>query len=155
RQPESVAVDAAEYYLKESVLQLAAEYDRSWDEQAAKDWKVRHDHFQGSQKRIEELKTRIGAEDLSRDELLELAQRQAEKDGYASTLPIMERAVERFPNDPVILYNVGGVRLSLGDEAGLNDLNRAGELDKTLKLAASDLAFNYLRSKGRLDEARQ
>lgn len=153
-QPGPVTIDAASEFLKNGVEKFAAEFDRTWDEHAAKEWKTRHNHFRESQKRIEELHAKISADDLTREDILELAERQAEKDGFIASLPIMLVAAEKFPDDPVILYNLGGMRLSLDDEQGLEDLNRAIELDKNYKLAASDLAFNFLRSKGRLDDAR-
>jgi Zn-dependent protease with chaperone function len=113
RQPKPAAADAATYFLNDGGRSLAAEYDRAWDEQATKDWKNRHLHFQESHKRIVELNTKVSAEELSRDELLELAERQAEREGIAASLPTMLKAAERFPDDPVVLFNIGGVRLSL------------------------------------------
>lgn len=153
RFPDQTEATAATYFLNDQGRAAAAEFDTMWDEQAAKEWHKRHAHFKESQKRIEQLSS--CTDDLSRDEILELAQRQAEKDGLEASMPFIMKAAERFPDDPLVLYNMGGVRLSLDDESGLRDLERAVELDKTFKLAASDLAFSYLRGKGRLDEARR
>ena len=152
RVPEATGENAAEHFLKKGCDLIIGEYDYDWDEQAEKQWRKRHEHFSDSQKRITELNTKT--DELSRDELLELAQRQAERDGLAASLPILELINHRFPDDAVVLYNLGGVRLSLDNESGLHDLDRAAELDASYKYAVNDLAFNYLRSKGRIDEAR-
>jgi Zn-dependent protease with chaperone function len=151
RVPAAADENAAEHFLKNGCDLIIGEYDYDWDEQAEKEWRKRHEHFSKSQKRITELNAKT--DELSRDELLELAQRQAERDGLAATLPILESINHRFPDDAVVLYNLGGLRLSMGNESGLHDLDRAAELDASYKYAVNDLAFNYLRSKGRIDEA--
>lgn len=152
--PDAVATDAAKTFLVGSIDAFTVDFDSSWDEQAAREWKARHDHFRESQKRVAELEEKERAEDVTSDEMLEMSARLAEKEGNAATLPILERASEKFPESAAVLYSLGGVRLGLDDERGLNDLRRSVELDPTYKLAADEIIFQYLRLKGRLDEAK-
>jgi Zn-dependent protease with chaperone function len=152
--PAQSEIDAARLFLGEEADGFTSQFDARWDEQAAKEWKTRHDHFQESQKRVLELEEKRSGADLSLEELREMARRLTEKDGIAAAMPVIEEAAEKFPEDGVVWYNLGLARLSQEDERGLADLDKAGELDSTLKLEANQLAFGYLRGKGRLDEAR-
>jgi len=152
--PAKAETDAAKYFLGSAAERFASQFDAKWDEHAGKEWKARYDHFQEAQKRLIELEEKRGQEELTREEIVEIAQKLAERDGTAASLPLLEDASERFPDDAVVWYNLGGARLTVDDEKGLRDLERAVELDQTYKLAANQIAFAYLRSKGRLDEAR-
>lgn len=151
--PEQADDDAATVFFGSLGDRLTSQFDESWDEQAERTWKERHEHFQEAQKRVDELEKKRVAEDLTLEELREIARLTTEKDGIAAAMPIIEETAKRFPDEAIALYNLGSGRLSLDDESGLADLEKAGELDKSVKYDAYQIAFDYLRSKGRLDEA--
>lgn len=153
--PADTAQDAATVFLGEASERFAAGFDAEWDEQADKTWKDRHEHFQGAQKRIAELEEARANGELSHEELRELAQLITEKDGFKAAIPMIDEAVERFPEEAVTWYNLGLSRLFQDDERGLADLQKASEMDTSLKFEADQIAFEFLRGKGRLDEAKR
>jgi Zn-dependent protease with chaperone function len=150
--PRSTA-NAAAYFLGEGVALLVRDFDIDWDEKVARDWRTRYEHFQKSQKRIAELDLR--SEELTAEELIEKAGLIAEEKGNAEAIPLLQQIVQRFPEHAEANYFLGGALLSTDDESGLAHVKRAMHLDDKWRLAASDVAFQYLRSKGRLDEARE
>ena len=153
--PAVPSQSAAEVFLGSSADAFAATFDESWDEKAAKDWKTRYDHFQESQKRLDELDTKAQSEDLTDEEMVEIALRIAEKQGPEIALPTLESAAEKYHESALVKYNLAGVRLALGDERGIADAELAIELDESYRLAGSELIFEYLRGKGRIDEAKK
>lgn len=152
--PSPGSQSAADEFLGINLAEFSIGFDASWDEQAANDWERRHRHFKESDKRVEELLERDAIERLTVDEILEIAARFAEKEGIEKALPYVERAVREFPDNANAIYNLGGVRLALEDERGIADLERAANLDHTLKLPVSEMIFGYLRAKGRFEEAK-
>ncbi|MFN6962469.1 MAG: M48 family metalloprotease [Pyrinomonadaceae bacterium] len=151
----AVETDASEAMLgRELSARLAAEFDEMWSEMAASQWRERYKQLRESEQRIAELeqKRSAGAE-LTAEEMLELAGRRADHEGIAAALPVLEEAAARFPDAAEIVYSLGCARLSLDNDAGLADIERAIALDGQYRLAGNDVAFRYLRSKGRLDEA--
>lgn len=153
--PPSVEADAATVFLGAASESLAAGFDAKWDEQAGETWKERYEHFQGAQKRIGELEEMRAKGNLSHEELRELAKLVTEKDGFKAAIPIIEEAVEKFPDEGVAWLNLGLASLFQENDDGLAHLEKAVALDKSLKYEADQLAFDYLRGKGRLDEAKR
>ncbi len=153
RMPEAVEVDAASALIGPLGTKLASEFDMTWDHEAAKMWKKRHDHFRKSQERVAELKEKLGSEEITFEELREIGRLTYESDGVAAAMPIFEEAARRFPDESVSWFNLGLGRIQLDDEAGLADLEKAASMDRSLEYEANQLAFSYLRQKGRLDDA--
>lgn len=153
--PQPAETDAAKRYLGKTGERIIDQFDGSWTEQVGQMWKARYDHFQELGKRIGELEEKRAVGELSHDELREMARLLTERDGVAAATNVIEEAAERFPDEAVAWYNLGLARLSADDERGLTALERSVELDRTFKLDAYQLAFSYLRGKGRLDEARK
>src|SRR5690606_20459698 len=94
-------------------------------------------------------------EELSVDELLEKAGLIAQQKGSQEALPLLRAAYEREPDNPETNYTLGAVLLQNDDASGMGLLRRAIELDPQWKYAASEVAFQYLRSKGQFEEAKE
>jgi len=148
--PDRSAMDA---FLGRHAEVLIREFDEKWDKQIAGDWKTRYDHHQERTKRLGELDARGSDEHLSAEEMLEKAGIMIEQKGHAEALPILEQTVKLYPENAEANYTCGTVRLVTGDESGLEMLNRSMTLDPKWKYSASDVAFQFLRSRGRLQEA--
>lgn len=86
--------------------------------------------------------------------MIEHAGLVAEKQGYQEALPLLNRIVELHPKHAEANYLLGGVMLGTDDERGLDYLNTAMQIDTTWTLAASNAAFQFLRSKGRIEDAK-
>jgi tetratricopeptide (TPR) repeat protein len=127
------------------------QFDREWQEKISKNWKQNYDYLQKAQLRLEELSKKAT---LSADELFEKANLIGEKEGNAAALPIIRQLLEIQPEHAEANYILGGILLEQEDESGLKFLNKAIRLDQRLQLAASEIAFNYLRLKGRHEEAK-
>jgi len=152
--PSERVTDAASYFFGEAVDRMVLDFDTEWDEKIAKDWRTRYEHFQKGQSRMQELEAKGSEDELSVEELIEKAGLIAEKQGNAATLPLLQQIVARFPEHAEANYLLGAVMLSNHDEGGLPLIHKAMDLDDRWRFAASDIAFQYLRSKGRLEEAK-
>lgn len=153
--PAQHGPDSATVFLGKATDEMAEQFGVAWDEEMAREWAARHDELNRSYDRIRELQEKHAVDPLSLEELRELARLLNQRDGVAAAVPVMEEAVERFPNDAVAWYNFGLARLSQDDDDGLEHLDKAAEMDKSLRLDADQVAFEYLRSKGRIEEAKR
>lgn len=152
--PSPADVSAAQFFLGDQTAAFIRDFDIDWDEKVEQDWRKRHEHFQKGQKRIAELDAKGSDDELSAEEMIEKASLIAEEKGNAEALPLLQRIVQRFPEHAEANYFLGGVMLASDDERGLDHVQKAMQLDDKWRFAASDVAFQYLRSKGRFDEAK-
>jgi Zn-dependent protease with chaperone function len=149
--PGVIEENAAEIYFDNLLEKYAQKYNRKWQQNMAENWKANFDYLQNAQKRIEELSFK---ETLSAEELFEKAGLIAERQGNAAALPLVRQLLEMQPEHAEANYILGGMLLEKDDESGFEYLNKAMHLDQRWKLAASEIAFNFLRLKGRHKEAK-
>jgi Zn-dependent protease with chaperone function len=152
RLPDVIEENAAEIYLSNLLEKYAQKYNREWQKKMSENWKANFDYLQNAQKRLEELGEK---ETLSADELFEKAGLVAERQGNAAALPLVRQLLEIQPEHAEANYIFGGILLENDDESGFEYLDKAMRLDQRWKLAASEIAFDYLRRKGRHEEAKQ
>ncbi len=151
--PEPPKTEAAIEFLGSEIERLTAQFNEAWDQQAAEKWNDRHEHFRESQKRVDALEEKRGLADLTFGELREMAQLNMENGGIAAAMPVIEEAANKFPDEALAWFDLGGGRLAMDDETGLAYLEKATGLDAKLKYEAYQAAFTFLKSKGRNDEA--
>ena len=144
---------AAEKFLGETAKKFARLFDANWLQRVQQDWKARHRYLQDIQKRIEELEKKSGSEPLSAEELYEKAGLTAEKYGEKQALPLLREIVEKFPEDAGANLTYGTVLLDEDQDEGIKYIEKAKTLDAALKANGDELIFNFLRRKGRDDEA--
>jgi Zn-dependent protease with chaperone function len=149
-----VGKNAAEIFFGDALEKYKRLFDADWDEKIRQNWKARHQEIQNSQSRLAELENKSENENLSVEELFEKAGLISEIKGNAEALPVLRQIVNRFPENAEANYALGGVLLEADDESGLRHLEKAVNLDEKLKLPAHEIAFQYLRRKGRHDEAK-
>lgn len=152
--PALPELTAAEFYFGNKLENIIAEFEVKWDEDIASQWHNRYEHFQESQKRFQELEDKT-SDGLTAEEILEKAQLVAEKQGNTLAIPILRQAYEAYPQNPEVIYSLGYALLLEDDETGIELLHDAIELDENCKYAASNLIFQFLRGKGRFDEAKK
>lgn len=144
---------AAEVFLGPAVDEYIAHFESDWDENIASQWEARRSAIQESLKRLDELKERANAEDLSPEELLEqaaLLENHGDPDGCRT---LIESGLEKHPENVLLKFNYGCLLLSKNDEEGLTILDKIISGEPTFRVAASEAAFEYLNAKGRADEA--
>ena len=142
---------AAETYVGNLLEKYTREYNREWQNKMSENWKANFDYLQNTQKRLEELNEK---ETLTAEELFEKARLTAERQGNAAALPFVRQLVEMHPEHAEANYILGGMLIEIDDENGFEYLDKAMRLDARWKLAASEIAFEYLRRKGRYEEAK-
>ena len=152
--PKPAGQTASEYYLGPVADSLSNDFETKWTEEIGRMWKVRHDEYIASRERFDALESKSADDELTTEELIEKAGLLARQDGNSAAIALLRMAVEKDPDNPEANFNLGGVLLSEDDEAGLKYVDHAMNLDKKWKYAASDIAFQYLRSKGMLEEAK-
>jgi hypothetical protein len=152
--PKPVVHDAANAFLGPRAEEFIYEFEEAWKGQLEQGWKERYEYFRTLSTRIEELESLRSNGSASSDELRELARALTELKGSDAAIAVIEETAERFPNLGVAWFNLGGSRLSKGNDDGICDLEKAMEIDETLRLEANELIFQYLRNRGRLEEAK-
>ncbi len=154
--PPPVETDAATAFLGRDVVdRYAADFDKKWDEDVAKTWKDKYEHFRESDKVADELQKKRGSGEATREELVDLAQLISNRDGMEASIPVIEEIAERFPEEASSWYNLAFARLFKHDDSGLEYLEKAVSIDSNMKYDAAQLAFDYLRGKGRIEEAKK
>lgn len=151
--PAPVTESAADRFLGETASKVAELFDDSWQKRVEQDWKVRHDYLSQVQKRIDELEKKHELKPLTAEELYEKAGLTAERYGEKESLPILREIVEKFPDDANSNFTFGAFLLNDGQEEGIGYVEKAKNLDTTLKIRADELVYNFLRSKGRDEQA--
>jgi tetratricopeptide (TPR) repeat protein len=144
---------AADHFLGTRLSGYLKMFEDRWNATIAANWKANFEQFKAARARVEELETK--GDELSVEELLEKAGLIAQQKGTEEALPLLRAAYDREPDNPESNYTLGAVLLQNDDPSGMDLLRRAIELDPQWKYAASDVAFQYLRSKGQFEEAKE
>lgn len=151
--PAPIAEDAADVFLGEkAVREFAGQFDAAWQSRVESDWQSQHNYLAEVQKRLDELEAKT--EPLSAEEIYERAMLTAEKYGANESVPLLRQAIEQFPENANANFSLGAVLLNDDQEEGTSFLETAKRLDVTLKVAADEVIFDFLRRKGRDDEAK-
>jgi Zn-dependent protease with chaperone function len=150
--PQAVNESAAAYYIGGDLLNfLTGKFDVEWQEKAAQGWKDRYEYYQKSNERLTELSIK---EELNAEESYEKACIIAAKQKRSDAIPELRKLLDRFPDHAEATFALGLLLLEEDDdETGFALLKRSVELDAKLKARANEAAFNYLRTKGRFEEA--
>jgi Zn-dependent protease with chaperone function len=141
---------AAARFLGSGEAALAERLDADWRSAVASDWRAEYERAQEARRRLIELE---GRENLNDEELVELASLTDELGSPEAALTRWQAVVERRPEDGVARFAVGRLLLERGDDAGLEQLERAMEIDAEAVLPACELAHAYLQERGREAEA--
>lgn len=153
--PSEAIETASCRYLGNLEEKYAVLFNQLWQERVKEEWQNRHDFLLDLQKRLDELDEKSKNEELSSDELYEKASLVAEKFGEKKSLPILLDIIEKFPEYANAQYAVGIILLNDDDERGINYIEKAIQIDKTLKMSGCEMIYYFLRSKGRDEEAKK
>jgi hypothetical protein len=153
--PRKVEVTAAQYFLGDEIKTHIRDFNSDWDEKIRQGWQSRFEGYQKGDKRIAELDAKAADDHLSVEEMIEKAGLIADKKGSLAALPLVREIVTQHPDHAEANYFLGGILLGNDDEEGLQYVHKAIDLDHKWAYAGSSVAFQYLRSKGRLEEAKR
>jgi Zn-dependent protease with chaperone function len=139
--------------LGEDEEQLFEVLDEEWRSDVTPGWREHHEQLQQARARFEELGQRGPAEPLTAEETVERAMLATQLEGPTGALPLLEAAIAMAPDDPSANFGLGAALLEAGDERGLERMERAMQADASVVLAACERAYEFLRERGRNDEA--
>lgn len=153
--PEEVTETASAHYFGNLEEKFSNVFNALWQERVKEQWQQRHDYLLEAQKRLDKLDEKAKTETLSADELYERAGLIAERYGEKESLAALRESLEKYPDHAATNFAVGTVLLNDDDETGIGFIEKALQLDRTLKIAAYEALYYYLRGKGRDQEARK
>jgi Peptidase family M48 len=140
---------ASQALLGETEPRLVEAVDRAWSADVEAGWRARHAEAQNDQAELRRLEER---ETLPPDEALKRAQLTEAFSGPDAALARYRELVDT-ENDAPARYAIGRLLLEQDDEEGLRWLDEAIERDPEAVLPACGIAYQFLRERGREQEA--
>lgn len=153
--PDEVVETAAKKYFSNLEEKYVGIFNGLWQERVKEEWKNRHAYLLEAQKKIEDLDEKSKTEPLSVDELYEKANLTAERYGEKESLPIFYEILALEPEHANTNFVIGSILLKNDDEKGIEFIEKAMEIDRTLKLAGCETLYYFLRGKGKDEEAKK
>lgn len=151
--PVAEGSSAAQELLGPLAQTLANELDAHWRAAVAEGWRK---HFQESDARRKELaalQAQAGQAPLDKDASWKVARLTEQLDDSDTALPLYQAFVRQYPEDAGGLFAVGRIQLQRGEEAGLALVERAMQADAEAIKPGAELAWRFLGSRGRDEEA--
>jgi Zn-dependent protease with chaperone function len=153
--PDEVTETASQKYFGKLEDKFFNVFNNLWQERVKEEWKKRHDHLLEAQKKIEDLDEKAKSETLSTDELYEKANLTAERYGDRQSLPIFYEIIARDPEHAHTNFIIGSILLNEDDEKGIEFIEKAMRINRTLKLAGCENIYYFLRGRGKDEEAKK
>jgi len=153
--PSEVSETAAQRFFGNLEEKYSNIFNDLWQDRVKDQWKQRYDQLIKAEKRIAEFDEKAENGELSDEELYERAGLIAERYGEKEALPALYKILDKKPEDAKANFAVGTVLLNNDDENGIEFLEKAMQLDRTMKIAGCETLYYYLRSKGRDEEAKK
>lgn len=153
--PESTIETASEKYFGQLETKFSASFNDLWQERIRDQWLQRHDHLIEVQKKIDKLEEKSQNENLTIDELYENASLIAEKNGKRSSFQLLQEILKLDPTHANANFAIGSILLNEDDESGIGFIEQAIKLDRSIRIAGSEVIYRYLRGKGSDTEAKK
>ena len=133
---------------------LRRELDAIVQEHMADEWASEHESMVADLAYLGELEQEAAQDSIEPEEYRALAHLTRRLEGAALAVPHYRSIVATFEDDAEMLYGLGEVLLALGDEEGLEHIDRARALDPGLSAGAISLVSEFLASRGHVERAR-
>ena len=140
---------AAQTFLGEAEPRLIEEVDRAWSDDVEAGWRAQHAEAQQAKAELRRLEEQ---ESLAPEDALKRAQLTETFSGPDAALARYRELVDTESDAPA-RFAIGRLLLEQGDEEGLSWLDEAIERDPDGVLPACEIAYGFLRERGREDEA--
>ncbi|HWY24567.1 MAG TPA: M48 family metallopeptidase, partial [Nevskia sp.] len=151
--PAAEGLSAAQELLGEMAQTLAAELDTQWKASVAEGWRKHFQETDARRKELAALLEQAGQGPPPREAAWKIARLTEQLQDSAAALPLYETFLEQYPDDAGGLYSVGRIRLDRGEEAGLALIEQAMRADIAAIKPGAELAWRFLNSQGRTEEA--
>jgi Zn-dependent protease with chaperone function len=132
---------------------LSARLDSEWQQALREPWAERHRSMQRASKRLARLDAEGGPRPRDAAKALELASLREEVQGKEAALPHYRAALDAFPQDAPLRFQLARILVELEREEGLDVLQPLFEAPPEAVAPAHHLACEYWRRRGRGDEA--
>ena len=145
--PELPEHSAAEELLGDQLPVILQAFDQKWAAYNKEWWRERHAYLQKSREELTRLEQKQAEQELSDEELWNLAAWTEELKPEADPLPAYQQWVQRHPDDPAGNYAVGRILLGRDESAGLVHLDKAMQ-NYQYTIPACEHAWLYFNGKG-------
>jgi Zn-dependent protease with chaperone function len=151
--PPTFERSAADEVLGALSDQWARELGSTYVRDVAESWKARGIEGARRRERKAELDARAATAALTPDEALHLIEDEESTVGGEQTLDRLQRFLASHPDHLQARFALGRVMLGMGQDDGLGHFEHTITRDRNALMPAAELAFQYLWSRGRKDEA--
>ncbi len=153
RIPEPLGATAAEVLLGSQHERLVHHLSQEWVGQVEKGWRERHECVRSSMERLEELEARHGQGDFTDEEAYELAKLSEEFRTRGEALDRYQAVLTLNDTHVSAQFALGRLLLDQDNEGGINQIERALELDPEATLEGCREVYRFLKRQGRTEEA--
>jgi hypothetical protein len=149
--PLPFQLSAAHVMLKDKRWQLMHEFNEVWRESIAGPWKERHAFLQETAERLARFEEMRSKRALDQTEQWDYACATETLKGGRAALPLLDALLEHAPGHAAAYYARGRILLEDNQERGVQDVERAMQLDESARESGSQLLYSYFYSRNELE----
>ena len=146
-------VVAAEHYLGRSWRAIAAEAGKAWKLEASAAWVQRREMLAEAHASVAALTAKAAVEPLDVEERWQLADWTEDLGDTDASMRMLEELHRDEPGHDMTTFALGRMRLTRGDERGIELLERVMAKDEDAVLPGCRMICDFLVAEGRLEEA--
>lgn len=151
--PGAKSESAASTFLGPVSQQLAADFDDQWRNRVSHWWQERHVGIAAARGRLSELRGKVRDQGATAEEEWELATTAEALGARDEAIAAFGTVLARNPDHVEAHTALGRLLLLEGNEGGIRHYTEAFNRDSLLTLEACDHISDFLRARGRADEA--
>jgi Zn-dependent protease with chaperone function len=148
--PLPFQLSAAHVLLKDKRLELMHEFNQVWRESIAGPWKERHEFLRETGHKLARFEGTAARRRLTEAEHWDYACATETLKGGRAALPLLDALLERAPGHAAAYYARGRILLEDNQERGVDDVERAMQLDESARESGSQLLYSYFFSRNQL-----
>jgi Zn-dependent protease with chaperone function len=148
--PLPFQLSAAHVLLKDKRLELMHEFNQVWRESISGPWKERHAFLQETADKLAQFTARAAKRRLTEGEHWDYACATETLKGGRAALPLLDALLARAPGHAAAYYARGRILLEDNQERGVDDVERAMQLDESARESGSQLLYTYFYSRNQL-----
>lgn len=151
--PGAKPLSAATAFLGPISHRLATDFDARWRDRISQWWQERHASIATARSRISELRDKVRDQSATAEEEWELASTVDALGPDQEAIAAFETVLARNPEHVGAHAALGRLLLTVGNEGGIRHYTEAFNRDSLVTLEACNHISDFLRSRGRVEEA--
>ena len=152
--PPTVQPTAAEYFLGDSLVNLAQILDVKWQQEVAPFWQLIYQKNQKKLKNFQTLTAKAENNNLTIESTWKYAQLTAEFQGNKAAIPIYQEVLTQQPQHIATNFNLGQILLEEQDLRGIKYIETAMQIYPELVVPGCKLIYAFFQRQGKLNEAK-